>query len=159
MRLASTLQYSLPGVPCVYYGDEVGLEGGHDPYNRRCYPWGGEDTGLLEHYKLLGKIRRNSPAFVSGAFEPVLADGDFGAFTRECPRQKLLIAANCSDRERSLALPENSGCAVLLAGGGKVENGKIFCGAFSAMILELFTREGGEGYPKIGQAPVQDQPG
>lgn len=145
MRLASTLQYSLPGVPCVYYGDEAGLEGGHDPYNRACYPWGAEDEGLLEHYKQLGKIRRNSPAFVSGAFEPVFADGDFGAFTRECPRQKLLIAANCSGNERSFALPEGSGCAIIAAGPGRVENGKVFCGAYSAIIIELDKREGGEG--------------
>lgn len=145
MRLASTLQYSLPGVPCIYYGDEAGLEGGHDPYNRRCYPWGAEDEGLLEHYRRLGKIRRESPAFVSGAFEPVFADGDFGAFTRECPRQKLLIAANCSGRERSFDLPEGSEGAVLAAGPGRAENGRVFCGAYSAMIIELGKREGGEG--------------
>lgn len=144
MRLASTLQYSLPGVPCVYYGDEAGLQGGHDPFNRRCYPWGAEDEGLLEHYKLLGKIRRGSPAFVSGAFEPVFADGNFCAFTRECPGQKLLIAANCSGMERSFALPEGSECTVLTAGGGHIENGKGFCGAYSAMIIELKKREGGE---------------
>ncbi|HOU09079.1 MAG TPA: glycoside hydrolase family 13 protein [Clostridiales bacterium] len=144
MRLASTLQYSLPGVPCVYYGDEAGLEGGHDPYNRRCYPWGAEDEGLLEHYRLLGSIRVNSPAFADGDFEPVFADGDFGAFTRACPRQKLLVAANCSDSVRAFGLPECGGCNVLMAGGGSVENGRVFCGPYSAMIIELDRQDGGE---------------
>jgi glycosidase len=39
-QLASLLQYTLPGVPCLYYGDEAGLYGYRDPFNRGCYPWG-----------------------------------------------------------------------------------------------------------------------
>lgn len=38
LKLASVLQFTLPGVPCVYYGDEVGLAGGEDPFNRACFP-------------------------------------------------------------------------------------------------------------------------
>ena len=58
LKMASVLQYILPGTPTVYYGDEVGLTGWSDPLNRACYPWGGEDEDLLEHYRLLGDIRR-----------------------------------------------------------------------------------------------------
>jgi glycosidase len=58
--LASVLQYTLPGVPCVYYGDEVGMQGCEDPFNRRCYPWGSEDESVKAHYKNLGELRKRS---------------------------------------------------------------------------------------------------
>ena len=61
MRLASALQFTLPGVPCIYYGDEAGLEGYRDPFNRGCYPWGGEDEGLLSWYRSLGALRACPP--------------------------------------------------------------------------------------------------
>ena len=54
---ASTLQYVLPGVPSIFYGDEVGLEGYEDPINRKPFPWNDMDNQLLEHYIELGNIR------------------------------------------------------------------------------------------------------
>ncbi len=56
--LAACLQYFLPGVPSLYYGDEIGLEGFEDPFNRRPYPWGQEDTEILTHYQKLGSLRK-----------------------------------------------------------------------------------------------------
>lgn len=44
LKLASLMQYTLPGIPCVYYGDEAGMEGYRDPFNRVCFPWGHEDA-------------------------------------------------------------------------------------------------------------------
>ena len=61
--LASVLQYTLPGVPCVYYGDEAGMQGCEDPFNRRCYPWGSEDESVKAHYKNLGELRKRSELF------------------------------------------------------------------------------------------------
>ena len=57
LLMASFLQYMLPGCPSIYYGDEAGMEGYKDPFNRRTYPWGYEDQELLEHYKRLGHIQ------------------------------------------------------------------------------------------------------
>ena len=48
LKLAAVLQYCLPGVPCLYYGDEAGAQGYADPFNRGCYPWGGEDADLCD---------------------------------------------------------------------------------------------------------------
>lgn len=48
LMLASFLQFTLPGAPSIYYGDEAGMEGGKDPFNRRTYPWGREDTDLRD---------------------------------------------------------------------------------------------------------------
>ena len=63
---ATVLQYTLPGSPSVYYGDEAGMEGHKDPFNRRPYPWGREDAELLAHYRALGSLRRTQPALRLG---------------------------------------------------------------------------------------------
>ncbi|MCL2022763.1 MAG: glycoside hydrolase family 13 protein [Oscillospiraceae bacterium] len=63
LKIASLLQYTLPGIPCLYYGDEAGLQGGKDPMNRSCFPWGMEDKELTQHYQMLGKLRRENPIF------------------------------------------------------------------------------------------------
>ncbi len=57
LLMASFLQYTLPGAPSLYYGDEAGMEGYKDPFNRRTYPWGRENTELLDHYRRLGRLR------------------------------------------------------------------------------------------------------
>lgn len=66
LMLASVLQYALPGVPCVFYGDEAGKQGFEDPLNRGTYPWGGEDTELVAHYKKLGDFRQKYKDILMG---------------------------------------------------------------------------------------------
>lgn len=66
LKLAMTLQYFLPGVPCVYYGDEAGLQGYRDPFNRACYPWGQERKDLIKFIIHLGDLRREAPALKDG---------------------------------------------------------------------------------------------
>ena len=76
VRLLSTLQYALPGVPCIYYGDEAGLTGGPDPANRSGFPWGSENLDLGYHYRMLGVIYDEHPALKSGRFE--MLSGRYG---------------------------------------------------------------------------------
>lgn len=66
LKLAALLQMTFPGVPCVYYGDEAGLEGYRDPLNRCTYPWGREDLELVEWYRLLARIRNNHACLRTG---------------------------------------------------------------------------------------------
>lgn len=66
LKLLSLLQFSLPGVPCVYYGDEAGLQGFEDPYNRGTFPWGREEEEITAHYRFLALLRRQFPVLVSG---------------------------------------------------------------------------------------------
>ena len=94
MRLASLMQYTLPGVPCVYYGDEAGMEGYRDPFNRGCYPWGNEDAGLLGWYRMLGRLRAGCECLREGAFLPVLAEGDAMAYVRSGKTNALFCAFN-----------------------------------------------------------------
>ena len=68
VKLAAALQYCLPGVPCVYYGDEAGVQGYEDPLNRRTYPWGAEDAELLEWYRALGRVRARAGVLAQGGY-------------------------------------------------------------------------------------------
>lgn len=105
MRLAALMQYTLPGVPCIYYGDETGMEGYGDPFNRACYPWGGEDTDLVEWYKRLGKLRTGCSCLKEGVFAPLAADGNVLAYTRGDENDRLLCAFNSADEAQSINIP------------------------------------------------------
>ena len=67
LRMAAVIQFTMPGSPTIYYGDEAGQQGFEDPFNRRTYPWGHENQELLAFYRKLCEIR---------AEEQTLADGD-----------------------------------------------------------------------------------
>ena len=86
VKLLSTLQYCMPGVPCIYYGDEAGLMGGTDPANRSGFPWGFENLDLGYHYRMLGLMYDEHPALKDGGFEFLSGrygiDEDILAFTR-----------------------------------------------------------------------------
>jgi len=83
LKALYTVLVSLPGIPTVYYGDEAGLEGYSDPFNRMPYPWGGEDLDLLSFYRKLGKIRREISAFSEGDFSILILADEVFAFKRE----------------------------------------------------------------------------
>ncbi len=57
LKLATVLQFTLPGIPCIYYGDEVGMQGFADPYCRGTYPYGQENRDILDFYKSIAKFR------------------------------------------------------------------------------------------------------
>jgi alpha-glucosidase len=77
LAAAFALQFAWPGVPCVYYGDEVGLEGGGDPDCRRCFPWDEArwNRPLLDHVRRLASLRAAHEVWRRGAVQ-VLAHGD-----------------------------------------------------------------------------------
>lgn len=68
LKAMSLMQFVMPGVPCIYYGDEAGMEGFEDPYCRGNFPWGSEDASLTEHFRFLCSLKND---------HPVLTDGDF----------------------------------------------------------------------------------
>jgi glycosidase len=87
------LQYTLPGSPSLYYADEAEMEGYKDPFNRRTYPWGQENALLLEHFRQLGKLKKQ-PALMSGSTEFVAAGQGRLHFVRSCGTQKVRIYVN-----------------------------------------------------------------
>ncbi len=82
LKLLTAWQMTMPGAPCIYYGDEAGLTGGKDPDNRRTYPWGREDWDILGWTKALTRLRTAHDALQTGRFIPLYADGDVFAFAR-----------------------------------------------------------------------------
>ncbi len=96
LALAAFLQYTLPGSPSLYYGDEAGMEGGKDPFNRRPFPWGKEDVSITEHFRKLGSLRKNTPALRLGDVRFLHASDGKLCIERRCPEQTVHIFINRS---------------------------------------------------------------
>ncbi len=95
LSLAVLLQFSLPGIPCIYYGDEAGMQGYHDPFNRRPYPWGREDGTLLSLYRTLGMARAKYRAlFAEGQYVPITMQNGVVAYLRKTDEEALYVAVN-----------------------------------------------------------------
>jgi 4-alpha-glucanotransferase len=75
LRLCYLVQIAFPGMAVIYYGDEAGLEGYRDPFNRRTFPWGREDRNLQEWYRILGGLRHDWPVLRTGLLR-LTSDGD-----------------------------------------------------------------------------------
>lgn len=98
MRLAVLLLMTYPGVPCVYYGDEIGLEGGADPDCRRCFDWEPSHwlQPLWQHYQQSIGLRKARPELQSGAYQLLRADGDLLVFARYLAEQACIVAVQRS---------------------------------------------------------------
>lgn len=118
LKLASLMQYTLPGIPCIYYGDEAGMEGYRDPFNRGCFPWGHEDAELVNWYRSLGKIRHSCEVLKQGTLEPYYADDDCFVYVRsdEAVGQKLLVAVNRTAQRKQLCMVQEWETASALLG-------------------------------------------
>lgn len=101
LYLASVLQFTLPGIPSIFYGDEAGLQGFDDPINRRPYPWGSEDKEILDHYRKLGRIRRENRAVFSGGFN-MRDENGLVAYERAGGDDEILIAVNAGEDDKTL---------------------------------------------------------
>lgn len=95
------LQMTLPGVPCIYYGDEAGMQGYEDPFNRRTYPWGNEDPQVLSIYKTMIALRKQHQQFTTGAFEILYTYNYCLAYARH-DSQKLIIVSVNMDKEHEV---------------------------------------------------------
>ncbi|MBQ3132660.1 MAG: glycoside hydrolase family 13 protein [Clostridia bacterium] len=135
MRLAAMLQYCIPGVPCVYYGDEVGMDGYRDPFNRGCYPWGDEDIALREWYAGLGKLRAQTPALVDGSYLPWHMAEELLMFERRAAESHLLCAVNRGAWEHRVPLPENWQRVPLAFGNGFCDGRELVLPPYSGVIL------------------------
>lgn len=124
LKLAAVLQYTLPGVPSLYYGDEAGMEGFGDPFCRAAYPWGRENTELLEFYKRLGKFRRSNTAFASGEFVPVYANFGEIVYIRKNEKESVLVAINRWHEPSTVEVPPEF-CDATPVFGGEIKGGKL----------------------------------
>ncbi|MBD1565085.1 maltodextrin glucosidase [Vibrio sp. S12_S33] len=105
-KIASTLLFTYIGTPCIYYGTEVGLEGSHDPDNRRCMPWDHvEQSPYYPFFQQLIALRKNSIALQKGDFYLLFSDDKSFVFARKHTEQNIVVGINLSKQDISIALP------------------------------------------------------
>lgn len=103
LKLATILQYTVMGIPCVFYGDEAGMEGMADPYCRGAYPWGNEDKDLIEWYQKLGNLRNND-VFDNGDLNIKFAEDGVFIYERVKNNKKVIIAINRNEESAEFYL-------------------------------------------------------
>jgi len=133
LRLATVLQFTIPGAPGVYYGDEVGLSGGHDPGSRAGFPWEPDPTRHEIHRTItdLVALRRSQPALVAGDWSPLASGRHFFAFERRLGRRRAVVAINRGAR----AVHVSGGHSVKHRwGNGTVTDGDLRVAGRSAVV-------------------------
>ena len=109
LKMAAILQYTLPGVPCLYYGDEHGLEGHIDPFCRRCFDWENLNEDLLTFYQKLGNIRKKyREIFKDGYFQELRVEDGLMMYKRQSDCGEIYVFVNNSSKRYILQLPEKS---------------------------------------------------
>lgn len=134
LKTASLLQYTVFGVPSLYYGDEAGMEGYRDPFCRRPYPWGQEDKELLAHYKTLGRLRRETPCLADGDFRLLTVTEGGICFLRGTKKDGLAVAANRGKTPFFVTLPAPG--RDIFAGGDPVRRATVPPDAFAVWRIE-----------------------
>jgi 4-alpha-glucanotransferase len=131
LRVAAVLLYAFPGSPMIYYGDEAGMEGWEDPFNRRTYPWGKEDSALRAFYVCLGQIRRSRTSLQRGDIHYLYAAGHGLAFSRKWEDETTTAVFNAGNESLTLEIPWRTpiACAPL--------TGQVLSPAGGTLKLEL----------------------
>lgn len=125
---------TVPGVPAVFYGDEAGLEGYGDPFNRRPYPWHKQDQTLLSAYKQIGAMRRRYRVYRDGEFRLLTLTSERLVFARDAENGKsFLTVINRKGTALKLHLPEKS--RVLY--GGKRNRDELVLSPLGGAVIAL----------------------
>ena len=132
LRLATLFQMTFPGAPSIYYGDEVGLTGGHDPDNRRAFRWDRPETwdsDLLHDVQKMISLRKGRPALRRGSFTFLHAEGETCAFLRQLGEESVIVAFNTGHRTERIDIPTSNHlpeAAVLRRGlGSRDRQGRV----------------------------------
>ena len=106
LKLAWLFMFTIPGAPCIYYGDEVGVDGGHDPECRKSFPWDESkwDKDLLEYAKACISLRKEHASLRRGEYKRVYAEGDVMAYARSYKNENITIAFNVSNEDKTIEL-------------------------------------------------------
>jgi glycosidase len=109
LTFAYSVLAGLPGVPCVFYGDEAGMEGYRDPFCRKPFPWHAMDERILAHYRKIGNIRKDCTVFRDGLFRILALTPDVFAYVRypEDGGDTVLVLANRTET-REFCLPDGA---------------------------------------------------
>ena len=108
VKLATVLQFTLPGIPCIYYGDEIGMQGCKDPFNRGYMKWDQADENILSFTRRMADFRKTRPALTDGVFVPYVNHDGFLSFFRKNDQDSLLVAVNISNEEVNLVVDDEN---------------------------------------------------
>ena len=136
LHLAAMLLFTFPGSPTVFYGDEAGMQGFEDPFNRATYPWGHEDLQLVDFYRQLGKLRKERISLQTGQIQYLRAQGSALVFTRTEGSECTLTALNAGDAPLELQLPWDGDTAT------DAVSGRSFAVSQGLLHLSLSPRSG-----------------
>lgn len=111
LRLSALFQMTMPGAPCLYYGDEIGLSAAGDPHCRQTFPWQAgdqQDAELREFYRQAIALRHRHPALRTGDFWPLHAEAGVYAFRRRLEEEQIIVIFNAATESRRpmIQLPE-----------------------------------------------------
>ncbi|MDO8754521.1 MAG: glycoside hydrolase family 13 protein [Anaerolineales bacterium] len=106
LKLAWLFMFTISGAPCLFYGDEIGVDGGHDPECRRAFPWDESkwDKDLLEYAKACIALRKEHASLRRGQYKRIHAEGEVMAFMRSYKDENVTVAFNVSDKEKTIEL-------------------------------------------------------
>ena len=111
LMTGAVLLYTFPGSPTIYYGDEAGMEGYEDPFNRATFPWGREDPTLLRHFRRLGRLRNQRQSLRKGDIRYLYAQGRGLAYSRTWGDETTLVLLNTGDSPILMSFDWPSGLA------------------------------------------------
>ena len=135
LRMAYAILATVPGIPAIFYGDEAGLEGYHDPFNRMPYPWGREDHKLINYFRSIGKIRRNNKVYREGDFSLLYIDSDYLVFERYDEKNSYVTFVN--NTNQAVNIEFSSKAEVLISDGKNRDVSTSFdVSAYTAQIFK-----------------------
>ncbi len=115
LKLATLFQMTYTGAPSIYYGDEIGMTGGHDPENRKAFPWNDPESWnreLLHDFQRLISLRKSHVSLRRGAYVPLLAKGNIHIHARRSNEEAAIIALNVGKSNQTVDLPVGRDLAV-----------------------------------------------
>lgn len=134
-KIATVIQYFLPGNVSIFYGDEAGLYGYKDPFNRKPYPWKNRDKDLLKFFRTLGKIRTKFDFLKEADFEFISLDENMLVFERESNSEsdkRCIIVVNRSENKQKIELPDMyyNGTVIF-----RINSNKDVIGPYGAIVI------------------------
>ncbi len=137
LQIAVAMQYTLPGVPCIYYGDEAGLLGEKDPFCRRCFPWDNISEDIFNFYVIVGKLRKDYSCLKDGDFIPLCCDDKVISYIRKNNTDSIMCSFNMCNHTVSIELPDSSKTYCKLIGGATINTNTINLHPYSFMIMSI----------------------
>lgn len=139
MKLAIAFQFCYIGVPYIYYGDEIGLDGGEEPLSRKCMIWDKEKQKreLFDLYKRLIKIRKENSELIYGEYNEIYCNNNVIAFERFNKNNNIIVAINNNEIEIEVELNLYQNCKDLLNNSDKEIGKNLVLAPMEFKILKM----------------------